>query len=103
MDRVARAKLSDPYRGCRVRSWLEHAGLTEIENEGVSHIVRGGEARARLHCMTLQAFMERGILSQAEYAELQLHHVDGICGMGEARPLTIALHRIAARLRFCIS
>jgi hypothetical protein len=49
----------------------EEAGLTEIGNEGVSRIVRGGEAEARLNCATLQAFMERGILSQTEYADLQ--------------------------------
>ena len=58
-DRVARAKLVDPYLGCRVRSLLENAGLTEIENEGVSRIAQGGEAEARLSCMTLQAFVER--------------------------------------------
>ena len=50
---------------------LEDAGLTEIENEGVHRIVRGGEAEARLNCATLQAFMARGILSQPEYAALQ--------------------------------
>jgi ubiquinone/menaquinone biosynthesis C-methylase UbiE len=75
-DRVAQAKLADPYLGCRVHSLLEHAGLTEIENEGVSRIVRGGEARARFDCMTLQAFVERGLLSQTEYTALQSAYLD---------------------------
>jgi ubiquinone/menaquinone biosynthesis C-methylase UbiE len=70
-ERIAQAQLFDPYLGRRVRDLLENAGLTEIENEGVSRIVRGGEAEARLNCATLQAFMERGILSQTEYAALQ--------------------------------
>src|SRR5439155_25607412 len=70
-DRIARAKLFDPYLGCRVRSLLENAGLTEINNEGVSHIVQGGEPEARLACTTLQAFVERGILSSAEYTDVQ--------------------------------
>src|SRR5215510_1413347 len=76
LDRVARAKLVDPYLGCRVRSLLEQADLTEIENEGVSRIVRGGEAEAKRNCMTLQAFVERGILSQTEYAALQSAFLD---------------------------
>src|SRR2546422_7604676 len=33
LDRVALKKLFDPYFGCRVRSLLENAGLSEIENE----------------------------------------------------------------------
>jgi SAM-dependent methyltransferase len=75
-DRVARAKLADPYLGCRVRSLLEHADLTEIDNEGVSRIVRGGEARARFACMGWQALAERGILSPTEYADLQSAFLD---------------------------
>jgi SAM-dependent methyltransferase len=75
-DRIAQAKLFDPYLGRRVRGLLEDAGLTEIENEGVHRIVRGGEAEARLNCATLQAFMERGILSQPEYAALQAAFFD---------------------------
>jgi ubiquinone/menaquinone biosynthesis C-methylase UbiE len=70
-DRLAQTKLVNPYLGRRVRGLLEDAGLTEIENEGVSHIVRGGEAEARLDCLNLQALMERGILSQAEYTDLE--------------------------------
>jgi 2-polyprenyl-3-methyl-5-hydroxy-6-metoxy-1,4-benzoquinol methylase len=76
LDRIVQAKLVDPFLGCRVRSLLEQAGLTEIENEGVSRIVRGGEARARRDDMTLQAFVERGILSHAEYADLQSAFLD---------------------------
>jgi len=75
-DRVARAQLANPYVGRRVRSLLEDAGLTEIDTEGVSRIVRGGEVEARRNCMTLQAFMERGILSQTEYAALESAFLD---------------------------
>jgi 2-polyprenyl-3-methyl-5-hydroxy-6-metoxy-1,4-benzoquinol methylase len=75
-DRVAQAKLVNPYLGRRVCVLLEDAGLNEIENEGVSRIVRGGEAEARRHCMTLQALMERGMLSQTEYAALQSAFLD---------------------------
>jgi ubiquinone/menaquinone biosynthesis C-methylase UbiE len=75
-ERIAQAKLFDPYLGRRVRGLLEDAGLTEIENEGVRRIVRGGEAEARLNCATLQAFMEQGILSPTEYAALQAAFFD---------------------------
>jgi ubiquinone/menaquinone biosynthesis C-methylase UbiE len=71
LDRLMHSTGYNPYSGCRVRGLLEDAGLTEIDNEGVSRIVRGGEAEARLMCMTLPAFVERGILSPAEYAEHQ--------------------------------
>ena len=71
LDRLTQAKLSDPYLGGRVRSLLEDAGLTEIDNEGVSRIARGGEAEARMLCLTLQALVERGILAAAAYSDLQ--------------------------------
>jgi 2-polyprenyl-3-methyl-5-hydroxy-6-metoxy-1,4-benzoquinol methylase len=71
LDRHARAKLVNPYLGRQVRGLLEDAGLTEIENEGVSRIVRGGEPAARLWCMTLQASVELGILAPAEYTDVQ--------------------------------
>jgi ubiquinone/menaquinone biosynthesis C-methylase UbiE len=76
LDRIAQAKLYNPYVGRRVRSLLEDAGLTAIENEGVSGIVWGGEEEARLSCMTRQAFVERGILSPAEYTEVQVPLLD---------------------------
>jgi len=50
--------------------------LTEIDNEGVSRIVQGGEAEARLINMTQQAAVERGILSPAEYTALQSAFLD---------------------------
>lgn len=74
--RVARAKLVNPYLGRRVRGLLEEAGLTEIDNEGRALIARGGESEARRQCMTLQALMERGMLSQTEYADLQSAFLD---------------------------
>jgi ubiquinone/menaquinone biosynthesis C-methylase UbiE len=70
LDRITQAKLSDPYLGGRVRGLLEDAGLTEIDNEGVSRIARGGETEARMICMTLQALVERGILSQEAYSDI---------------------------------
>ena len=74
--RIAQAKLFDPYLGCRVRSLLENAGLIEISNEGGTDIARGGEAEARLICATRQAFVERGILSPAEYTEVEAPLLD---------------------------
>jgi SAM-dependent methyltransferase len=71
LDRIAQAKLFNPYLGRRVRSLLEDAGLTEIDNEGVSRIARGGETEASMLGMTLQALVERGILSAAAYRDLQ--------------------------------
>jgi ubiquinone/menaquinone biosynthesis C-methylase UbiE len=71
LDRLAQAKLSDPYLGSRVRGLLEDAGLTEIDNEGVSRIAQGGETEAKMLYMTLQALVERGILTAAAYSDLQ--------------------------------
>jgi ubiquinone/menaquinone biosynthesis C-methylase UbiE len=70
LDRLAQAKLADPYLGSRVHGLLEDAGLTEIDNEGMSRIARGGETEARMLCMTLQALVERGILSAAAYSDI---------------------------------
>ncbi len=76
LDRIAQARLFHLDMGRRVRGLLEDAGLTAIDNEGVSRIARGGEAEARMMCMTLQAWMERGILSAAEYTDLQSAFLD---------------------------
>jgi ubiquinone/menaquinone biosynthesis C-methylase UbiE len=76
LDRSAQARLFHLDMGPRVRGLLEEAGLTEIENEGVSRIARGGEAEARMMSMTLQAWMERGILSAAEYTDLHSAFLD---------------------------
>ncbi len=64
------------YLGCRVRGLLEEAGLTDIGDEGDVLIARGGELDARGLCMTLQAGIEPGLLSQAEYAEFQSIYSD---------------------------
>jgi hypothetical protein len=71
LDRLTQAKLSDPYLGGRVRGLLEDAGLTEVDNEGVSRIAQGGETEAKMLCMTLQALVERDILSAAAYSAIQ--------------------------------
>jgi ubiquinone/menaquinone biosynthesis C-methylase UbiE len=71
LERLTQAKLSDPYLGSRVRGLLEDAGLTEIDNEGVSRIARGGETEASMLGMTLQALVGRGLLSAAAYSDLQ--------------------------------
>ncbi len=76
LERLRQSTGFNPYFGCRVRGLLEEAGLIEMGNEGVSGIVRGGEAEARLLSMTLPAFVERGILSAAESAEQQQIFLD---------------------------
>jgi ubiquinone/menaquinone biosynthesis C-methylase UbiE len=75
-DRMARTQLADPYLGRHVRRLLEDVDLTAIESEGVSRIVRGGGVDARRNCLSLQAFMERGLLSQTEYTALQAAFLD---------------------------
>jgi SAM-dependent methyltransferase len=75
-DRIARAKLFDPYLGRRVRGFLDGAGLTEIETEGVNHIVRGGEPEAQYARLSLQAFVERGALEPGEFGALQRGYLD---------------------------
>jgi SAM-dependent methyltransferase len=75
-ERVSHASAYNPYGGCQVRGLLEEAGLTDVGNEGVALIARGGELDGRRECMTLQAGVERGLLSQAECAELQKVYSD---------------------------
>jgi SAM-dependent methyltransferase len=70
-ERVAHRSAANLYFGCQVRGLLEEAGLTDVGNEGVALIARGGEHDARRQCLGFQAFVERGLLSQAECAELQ--------------------------------
>lgn len=55
---------------------LEEAGLIDIGDEGITSIARGGDDYSRLQCMGFQALMERGLLSQAECAELQKLYSD---------------------------
>jgi SAM-dependent methyltransferase len=75
-ERVERSSTSNPFFGCQVRGLLEEAGLTEIGNEGRTRIWRGGEPDAAMRCLSLQAYMERGFLSQTEFAELQKVYSD---------------------------
>jgi len=70
-ERAAHRSAANPYFGCRVRGLLEEAGLTDVANEGVTLIARGGELDARIRCMSNQALLQRGLLSQTECAELQ--------------------------------
>ena len=70
-ERLSHVSAHNVYIGRRTRGLLEEAGLTDIGNEGYTWIVHGGELDARTMCMTFQAGIERGLLSQAEYAELQ--------------------------------
>src|SRR5262249_27038594 len=53
VDRITQAKLFAPSLGSQVRSLLEGAGLSEINNEGVQVITRGGEMPARQYSMSL--------------------------------------------------
>jgi hypothetical protein len=73
---MAHSPAYNPYIGCRVRGLLEEAGLTDIGNEGRTRIARGGEPSARGMLMTFQACMERGLLSQADFDELQRVYSD---------------------------
>jgi SAM-dependent methyltransferase len=73
--RVSEASGANAYLGALIRGLLEEAGLTEVGNEGVARIARGGELDARMRSMSLQVFMDRGYLSQSECVELQR-----ICG-----------------------
>jgi SAM-dependent methyltransferase len=75
-ERVVHSSAVNLYFGCRVRGLLEEAGLTEIGNEGRTLIARGGEPESRRQGMTFQALMERGLLSQAEWAEFQKVYSD---------------------------
>jgi ubiquinone/menaquinone biosynthesis C-methylase UbiE len=75
-ERVAHSSAFDPYFGCRVRGLLEEAGLIDVGNEGYTRIARGGDLEASRAWMTLQAWIERGLLSQAEYAELRKVYSD---------------------------
>src|SRR5262245_40546828 len=47
VDRITQAKLFAPSIGPQVRRLLEEVGLSEIDNEGVQFIARGGEVHAR--------------------------------------------------------
>ena len=70
-ERLAHSSATNAYFDCRVRNLLEEAGLTDIGNEGDALITRGGEPYARMQAAGLPALMDRGLLSQAECAELQ--------------------------------
>jgi SAM-dependent methyltransferase len=70
-ERMSDASAANAYFGPRIRGLLEEAGLTDVGNEGAVRIAQGGELDARVRCMSLQAFMERGLLSQTECVELQ--------------------------------
>jgi len=52
--RVAHVSAANLYFGGRARGLLEEAGLTEVGNEGVALIARGGELDARRQSMSLQ-------------------------------------------------
>ena len=47
VERITQTKLFAPSFGPQVRRLLEEAGLSEINNEGIQVIARGGEAHAR--------------------------------------------------------
>jgi len=69
--RASEVSGANAYFGARIRGLLEDAGLTEVGNQGVAQIARGGELDARMRSMSLQVFIERGLLSPSEGAELQ--------------------------------
>ena len=73
---MAHSSAYNAYFGCRLRGLLEDAGLADIGNEGRTLIARGAELHAKRQCMALQAFMERGLLSQAKCADLEKVYSD---------------------------
>jgi len=73
---MAHSPAYNPYFGCRLRGLLEEACLADIGNEGTTRIARGGEPVAKGMLVAFQAYMERGLLSQAELAELQKVYSD---------------------------
>jgi len=96
-ERMMHSSALNPYFGCRVRGLLEEAGLTDIGNEGVTLIARGGELDARMRCMGNQALMERGLLSQGECADPEEVYSDpSFSYMREAVEVR------SVRLTFCI-
>jgi ubiquinone/menaquinone biosynthesis C-methylase UbiE len=70
-ERVSDVSGANAYFSARIRGLLEEAGLTDVGNEGVARISQGGELDARMRSMSLQVFMERGLVSQTECVELQ--------------------------------
>ena len=70
-DGIARLRLFDPYLGCRVRSFLEHAGLSDVASEGTAYIWHGGEAEAEEHRRSLPALVQAGVCSESDSLKLQ--------------------------------
>jgi SAM-dependent methyltransferase len=70
-ERVSHWSGTNVFFGCRVRSLLEEAGLTDIGNEGRVLIARGGELDARRQGIDFQTLTQLGVMSQAEYTDLQ--------------------------------
>lgn len=71
LERIMAQSPYNPYLGCQTRSLLEQAGLIDVGNEERTRIVRGGEPASRGMLMAFHAYMERGLLSQADFTELQ--------------------------------
>ena len=70
-DNIARTKLFDPYLGCRVRTLLEGAGLSDVTSEGTAYLWHGGEAEAEEHRRSLPALVEAGVCSESDSLALQ--------------------------------
>jgi SAM-dependent methyltransferase len=79
-ESIRAARVMDPYFGRRVRGLIEQLGFVEIQNEGATSIIRGGEPDARFQQMTTELargyLVAAGLLSEADFEELNRAYAD---------------------------
>jgi ubiquinone/menaquinone biosynthesis C-methylase UbiE len=79
-DFLRKKGIFDPYFGRRVRGLMEQLAFTNMGQEGVTRVNRGGESWARLNAMTLQAaakpMIAAGLLTQEQHDSVQRLFID---------------------------
>ncbi len=79
-DFLRAKKIVDPYFGRRVRGLIEQLAFTNMGQEGVTRVNRGGESWARLNAMTLQVaakpMIAAGLLTQEQHDSVQRLLID---------------------------
>jgi SAM-dependent methyltransferase len=79
-ESVRAARVMDPYFGRRLRGLIEQLGLVEIQNEGTTSIIRGGEPEARFQQMTTELgrgyLVAAGLLSDDDFEALNRAYAD---------------------------
>jgi SAM-dependent methyltransferase len=79
-ESVRAARVMDPYFGRRLRGLIEQLGLVEIQNEGATSIIRGGEPEARFQQMTMELgrgyLVAAGLLSDDDFEALNRAYAD---------------------------